>query len=152
MVEEHFRMYRDRYVKQYSRRAVCVENAEDIVQNAYLMALTYINTYDSSQPFNAWFSKIVHNEFLKWRRDYMLNGMTVEIDEEEHFEPVRMSEYLHNIVDDIKGARPPFDEVFELIFVKNFSMNAASELTGVQYMKVVRAVHRFKERMKKKYK
>jgi RNA polymerase sigma-70 factor, ECF subfamily len=63
-------------VARHMRRAFSVayrvlehrEDAEDVVQDAFIRALERIDTLDRSRPFRAWFYRIVVNQALNFRR------------------------------------------------------------------------------------
>lgn len=63
-------------VTRHMRRAFSVayrilehrEDAEDVVQDAFIRALERIDTLDRGRPFRAWFYRIVVNQALNFRR------------------------------------------------------------------------------------
>jgi RNA polymerase sigma-70 factor, ECF subfamily len=63
-------------VARHMRRAFSIawrilehrEDAEDVVQDAFLRALEGIGTLDTSRPFSPWFHRIVLNQALNFRR------------------------------------------------------------------------------------
>ena len=63
-------------VSQHMRRAFAVayrileqrEDAEDVVQDAFVRALEHIDQLDRSRPFRPWFLRIVVNQALNFRR------------------------------------------------------------------------------------
>jgi RNA polymerase sigma-70 factor, ECF subfamily len=63
-------------VARHMRRAFSIawrilehrEDAEDVVQNAFVRALEGIGTLDRSRPFRPWFYRIVVNQALNFRR------------------------------------------------------------------------------------
>jgi RNA polymerase sigma-70 factor, ECF subfamily len=67
-------------VSHYMRRAFSVayrilehrEDAEDVVQDAFLRALERIGSLDVERPFRAWFFRIVVNQALNLRRSRAL--------------------------------------------------------------------------------
>lgn len=62
----------DELARRYARRAFAVayrilrqtQDAEDLVQDAFIAALDAINSFDSTRPFGPWFFKIVVNRSL----------------------------------------------------------------------------------------
>jgi RNA polymerase sigma-70 factor (ECF subfamily) len=65
----------DELVRRYIRRAFAVayrllghrEDAEDLVQDAFVSALEHIGTFDLTRPFGPWFFRIVVNRGLNLR-------------------------------------------------------------------------------------
>jgi RNA polymerase sigma-70 factor, ECF subfamily len=63
-------------VARHMRRAFSVayrilehrEDAEDVVQDAFIRALERLDTHDRSRPFRPWFYRIVVNQALNFRR------------------------------------------------------------------------------------
>jgi RNA polymerase sigma-70 factor (ECF subfamily) len=66
----------DRLVTRYMRRAYAVahrllgnrEDAEDLVQDAFLTVLARIGDFDASRPFSPWFFRILVNRGLNQRK------------------------------------------------------------------------------------
>jgi RNA polymerase sigma-70 factor, ECF subfamily len=64
-------------VARHMRRAFSIawrilehrEDAEDVVQDAFLRALERIGTLDAARPFRPWFYRIVVNQALNFRRN-----------------------------------------------------------------------------------
>jgi RNA polymerase sigma-70 factor, ECF subfamily len=64
-------------VARHMRRAFSIawrilehrEDAEDVVQDAFLRALERIGTLDAARPFRPWFHRIVVNQALNFRRN-----------------------------------------------------------------------------------
>jgi RNA polymerase sigma factor (sigma-70 family) len=81
------RFYRNKYqtlVKNYSIRCGSVEDAEDIVQEAFTRALTYKSSYKPEEYFSNWMTRIVYHCFCDWKRDQKLQGGTITFNEEDH--------------------------------------------------------------------
>jgi RNA polymerase sigma factor (sigma-70 family) len=64
-----------------------LHDAEDIVQDAYLRALRYFDTYRGGDA-RAWMLTIVRNTFHTWRRRQRRQESVVEFDEDRHSEAV----------------------------------------------------------------
>ena len=66
----------DELVRRYMQRAFAVayrvlghrEDAEDLVQEAFMVTLERIDTFDTTRPFAPWFLRIVANRALSARR------------------------------------------------------------------------------------
>jgi len=66
----------DRLVERHLRRAYALaywvlgdrEDAEDVVQEAFVRAYTNLHRYDGRRPFAPWFYRILLNRALNWRR------------------------------------------------------------------------------------
>src|SRR5688572_16919002 len=63
-------------VQRHSRRAFSIayrllqqrEDAEDVVQDAFIRALEHMHTLEHGRPFRPWFHRIVVNHALNYRR------------------------------------------------------------------------------------
>lgn len=66
----------DRLVERHLRRAYALayrvlghrEDAEDVVQEAFVRAYANLHRYDGRRPFAPWFYRILLNRALNWRR------------------------------------------------------------------------------------
>lgn len=66
----------DTLARRYAQRAFEIayrvmghrQDAEDLVQDAFIAALDGIHTFDASRPFGPWFARIVFNRGLNARR------------------------------------------------------------------------------------
>jgi RNA polymerase sigma-70 factor (ECF subfamily) len=66
----------DTLARRYAQRAFEIayrvlghrQDAEDLVQDAFMAALDGIHTFDASRPFGPWFARIVFNRGLNARR------------------------------------------------------------------------------------
>lgn len=82
-VEQHYRENFDRLVSVYSRR-FGHHNAEDIVQEAYTRALTYLHTYHGPS-FDAWLSKILFRCVSDCLREQSSGDVTLNEEMEQDF-------------------------------------------------------------------
>jgi RNA polymerase sigma factor (sigma-70 family) len=80
IIEDYYKENFDKLVKSYKYRAGSVQNAEDIIQQAFMYAYKYKKKYDPKQPFERWFSVILRNTFVDYMADVRLDGMTKDID------------------------------------------------------------------------
>jgi RNA polymerase sigma-70 factor (ECF subfamily) len=70
-------------VQRHSRRAFSIafrllqqrEDAEDVVQDAFIRALEHMHTLERGRPFRPWFHRIVVNHALNFRRSRAIRTM-----------------------------------------------------------------------------
>ena len=74
VVAEHYRANIDRLVVKMRRRTGCIQDAFDIVQSAYELALRYYPTM--RDEFNPWFNMILCNAEKKFEKDRRAAGLT----------------------------------------------------------------------------
>lgn len=71
---------------RYIMRTVKVnqQTAEDILQDTFIKAYRYINSFDPSLKFSSWIYRIAHNESISYWRKNQKNVDFVSIDKEEN--------------------------------------------------------------------
>lgn len=84
-IEEFYRENCDLYVRRLSRQAGSYSNAEDVVQEAFLRALQYSDSYTISDNNNLekWFNSILRRALVDFKRIETKQGMVVETDSGE---------------------------------------------------------------------
>jgi hypothetical protein len=60
--------HRPRYSASRARLVPTREDAEDVVQDAFLSAMKAIGSFDVSRPFGPWITRIVVNQGITFRR------------------------------------------------------------------------------------
>ncbi len=58
------------------------EDADDVLQEAFIKAYVNLNDYDHSLPFGAWMYRITHNETISHFRKQRVRPRTVETEED----------------------------------------------------------------------
>lgn len=69
-----------RYVKRLGINSP--EDADDVLQEAFIKAYVNLNDYDPSLPFGAWMYRITHNETISHFRKQRVRPRTVETEED----------------------------------------------------------------------
>lgn len=89
MLEEYYKKSKDQHVSNIRKRLSSnKEEAEDIVQNAFIQALIYFHNYDVKKGKIAnWFSKILYRSFLNYKK------------KETNFIPISNCHYLEDDID-----------------------------------------------------
>lgn len=154
IVEKHFKHNRDWYVRKILRRAGSLENAEDIVQDAYHNALKHYATYIEGMPFNAWFYRILGNALKKFKK--FERGGSCEFDEEdiaiESPDPSLTQQMFKDIESTIeKTTREDVKEVLSLYFLYGFHFREVEMISQMPYRNVVFHVSEFRKTLKKGY-
>lgn len=82
LIEKFYKEYRNRLVNETKKKVGSIYNAEDVVQEAFLRALTYCGTFDPDKgPFEEWFSRIIANAGKDFNKVERLHGMFEDIDQ-----------------------------------------------------------------------
>lgn len=77
----HYRHNRENEVKRFSYRAGGIENAEDVVQEAYTRAITYLHAWDRDKTsFGQWFSTVLDNALRDFKREERQQGLVMQED------------------------------------------------------------------------
>lgn len=141
-------------IKRVSFRAGSPENAEDIVQEAFVRALKYWNSYDpEKKELGAWFNSILNNALRAFKKDERLYGMCDEFNEEE-VDGVVLSQTksgLRKFIDRAIAERPSnVADVLHLYFVLGYKPREIVEVTDADAAFVSRMVYNFREELKEK--
>lgn len=155
LIERHYKENFNKLVKAYSRKAGSVENAEDIVQEAFSLALRYSDSYDERYcNFKAWFDRILFNAFrLKMKEERRL-GMTEEIDEDLiEQEELNLTDKVtvERLREEMDKRSPHIAEQLNLFFFKEYGVKQVSLVTGLPFRTVDSTINRFKNEMRAKY-
>ena len=154
-LERYYRDERDNLLRRLNFGAGTPENAEDVLQEAFVRALTYWNTFDpENKELGAWFSTILKNSLRDFKRDEWLFGMGEEFDEELYDPqemPVEEGELIRQIYELVDGKIESQKEILLLYFDKHYGLKDIHNITGQSRENVKKVVHRFKQEVKEKY-
>ena len=141
------------FVKKVKRRAGSVENAEDVVQEAFARALKYIGSFkEGKQNFDAWFNTILNNSLRTFMRNEKLYGMNMELDEEKLDGVEFMGVYRHAKNDIRKMIEShPQKEILSLFYISGYSSREISELVDSPLGTIFTTITRFQKEVKEKY-
>lgn len=128
----------------------------DIMQTAYLNALSHLDGFSGRARFSTWLTRIaVHEAFARLRRSRRLEPLT-ELDAEEPTmaspEPGPEDRFgsreLRSFLEDAVDALPEvFRTAFVLRSVENLSVSETSEVLGIPEETVKTRHHRARERL-----
>lgn len=70
IIEIHYRENFNRLVHQLSGRSGGWHNSQDVIQDAYMRAWQYFDTFDKDTgDFEAWFNSILHNSLRAFHNE-----------------------------------------------------------------------------------
>lgn len=155
VLEEFYKERRDDLVRRLSYGAGTQWNAEDVLQEAFVRALTYWDTFDPEhKELGAWFSTILKNSLRDFKRDEWLFGMGEEFDEDQ-YDPQEMTlkedELIRKIYELVEGKLDHQQEVLLLYFEKHYSFSDIHKITGLKLTAIKSVVARFKAEVKERY-
>lgn len=156
-IEQFYKDYYDLYVRRNSRRAGGIENAEDIVQEAFCRALKYADSFEirEDKHMETWFNTIVRRSLYDFKRIELKQGMTAATDsgESEAIEISGVDQMMADeIVEAIEGKKNlDHRNVLFLAFLRNYPPRDIVEVLDLNIRNVNTIVDRFKSEMGEKY-
>lgn len=146
---------RDNLLRRISFRAGSPENAEDILQEAFVRALTYWDTFNPEvKSLGAWFNTILKNASTDFKRQEWLFGMGEEFDEEQ-YEPQEMSikevDLVKKIYEMVDGKIDNHQEILLLYYEKHYSPKDIANITDAKVKTIKQVIWRFKTEVIERY-
>jgi len=135
------------------------EDAEDIMQEAFLKAFRNINQFHGEVTFGAWLKKIVINRSLDHvRKNKKIPGFTYTIEEEEvidnDIEFIREDITIDRIKDEIGKLAEGYRLVLSLYLLEGYDHDEIAEILGISpstsRSQFTRAKKKLAENLKKK--
>ncbi len=134
------------------------EDAQDVVQDAYLRALKYFGGFrgDDSGDARAWVLTIVRNTAHTWRRRHRTDALATEFDEEQHSEVIAGDHPAAALDRDLARTSvrqaleqlgPEFREVIILRELEGLSYKEISDVVGVPVGTVMSRLSRARQRL-----
>jgi len=162
-IEQHYAENFDKLVKRFSHRAGGVADAEDVVQEAFALALKYKDSFNPDNvygekghktEFGGWFNGILNNSLKLYKKKERLLGMSVEYSEDMD-ELVPLMEWEDNLIEAVKKdiARKP-EQVRQALWLYIFKQYKPREIAQVVEMSnayIRTSVKEFKQEMRAKY-
>lgn len=146
---------RDNLLRRLSYGAGTQWNAEDVLQEAFVRALTYWDTFDpDNKELGAWFSTILKNSLRDFKRDEWLFGMGEEFDEEQYDPqemPIGEVELVKKIYEMVDGKTDNHQEILLLYFDKHYSPKDIANVTTEKVKTIKQVVWRFKTEVIERY-
>ncbi len=128
-------------------------DADDVVQESYLRALTFFDSFRGGDG-RAWMLSIVRNTCFTWLRKHRAYDLAVEFDEDLHGSAVSSPETLqlreadaqsvHNALEKLPAE---FREVLVLREMEGFSYKEISEIAGIAIGTVMSRLARARKRL-----
>ena len=135
-------------------------DAEDVVQDAFLRAFTYRDTFrgEGAESARAWLLTIVRNTAFSWRRREGRSALATEFDETQHSDSVAgehpeaallrgaTRERLQRAIDQLP---PEFREVIVLRELEGMSYREIGDVVGVPAGTAMSRLSRARERLQR---
>lgn len=155
-IEQHYIDNRRMLVKVMTNRAGSVENAEDIVQEAFARALRYRSSFSVyKKELRAWINAILNNTLRDFKIDERRMGMSVEYSEDMD-EPCPLHEWESDMVnaiysDILKKKSTVLRQVLYLYFFKGYKPREIAQVVDTSNGYVRMSVNEFKHLIRDKY-
>lgn len=151
VLENYYRANHQRLVDNYARRCGNPADAEDVVQEAFTKALTYIDRYSTSEPFSNWMTRIVYNTFCDWKKEQRAGFSCVSFND-EHYDPIEGNEEKKALVAKVRAYIDGYDdaskEIINLFYFCNYKAREIADICGVPIGLVLKTLYQFRNLMK----
>lgn len=152
--------YKDNYqllVKRIKARRMQEADAEDVVQEAFVRALKYQDSFNPDrQEIGAWFNTILNNSFKDYRHANFTGDYSFT--EEEHmneFDEAEITWMDQDLIVRIKKEVQEINEnhrdIIELVVLNNYKYKEASQILDESIDNIKKVVYRFKQGLREKY-
>lgn len=153
LLEKFYNKERRVLLKRLNFRCDVPEDAEDVLQESFARALTYIDSFDPErQELGAWFNTIMNNALRDLKQEQRLQGAVIPLEDMDTictYDPETYSEELNKI----KGfiAETPHPKALELYFFQGYSMSDIVKVEDIAYKNLHSLIYRFKIKMKEHF-
>ena len=152
-VEAHYLANRDKIIKKITFKAGSVQDAEDVVQEAYCRALTYIHAYNPNEfEFSRWFSRLFQNVWRDILTEKYQRGKPAEISETDYvcYKFESNAPQLMELVYDAIFATENADhrELLTLYLIYGYKLREVADIMGMLPGTVNQVLYRFKDELK----
>lgn len=155
ILEDFYKDERENLLRRLNYGAGSPSNAEDVLQEAFVRALIYWDTFDPERKeLGAWFNTIMRNALRDFKREEWLFGMGEEFDEEQYDPqemPVNESELVKKIYEMVDGKIDDHQEILLLYFEKHYSPKDIANITNFKVKTIKQVVWRFKNEVLERY-
>lgn len=155
VIENHFRDSYDKMIKRVLRPSGSLQNAEDIVMEAYTRALKYSDRFDPNlSTFEGWFQGILRNSFKDFVSDVYRKGMGLDVVDKETFCGVNFNEeaFMNSVNKEISNIKDEKrQEVVRMYVIGQYKPKEISEAIGVKNSYVRNTVRNFFKFIVEKY-
>jgi len=128
-------------------------NAEDVVQEAFTRALTYIEAYDPAiKPLPAWFNTILNNALKDFKKAERNAGTTTEEGVIQELDSsVFKSEVVEDLVTQINDMQYPAKEILKQFVVLGFTAKEVVQTTDLNIHSVRKCIADFYKSAREQY-
>jgi RNA polymerase sigma-70 factor (ECF subfamily) len=132
------------------------DDAEDVMQEAFIKAFNKLNSFKQQSTFGAWLKRIVINESLSWIK----NKKTISINSLENLEQIEIVEEqieiditnqnIQNILNAIRTLKENQRVAITLQLIEGYDYEEISQIMQLSYANVRTLVSRAKAKLREK--
>lgn len=135
------------------------DEAEDIMQEAFLTAFTKLHTFKGDANFGAWLKRIVINQSIsKYRKQDFHEDIENEViankindDEEETPEESYTNLKAKEVIAAINSLKPNYQMILTLHFIEGYDFEEICEIMNLSYANCRTMLSRAKESLRKRF-
>ena len=147
-----------RYVKRLVH--VTKEEAEDILQEAFIKIWTNLNAFDQNMKLSSWIYRIVHNQAVSWLRKKKSFGKDQQVqwndsdfaditDDTPFGDQTELNDSHIFTIEILEQMPLPYKEVLVLKFLENMSYEEISDVLKIPEGTVATRINRAKKSFRK---
>ena len=152
LLEQYYRDNREALIKKIKNRAITPENAEDIIQEAFLRAWKYWPSFDPNiGHIEPWFGIILNNSLKDYMKSVRLLGMAYELDEDKlephevNWDELTKDRDIDALLSTKNGLRR---EVLTLALKYNYTTKEIGQLINANKRTISQYIWEFKQELK----
>lgn len=157
LLTAHYNENSETLKKNLGRPAGSLENAEDVVQEAYARALQYLPSYKPERgKFGAWFSTILTRCLKDFTAEERSCGTKVDpdtIDDEMFSEDDELFQWV--TADELKrrilNKQEAHSEVLEMYFIEQYTWTDIHRVLDISKVNIKQIIYRFKGDMRNEF-
>ncbi len=145
-----------RYAKAMYQVAVRItgncDDAEDVMQEAFIKAFDKLHSYKAKASFGAWLKRIVVNEALSWLRQRKnmtcIDRIDTVIESEPDIDIDENKVKIELVLDAINRLRDNYRVAVNLYFIEGYDYEEMMQILNLSYANVRTLVSRAKQKLK----
>jgi len=153
-------VYNRYYLAMYNTAVRIVkqtDEAEDIMQEAFLTAFTKLHTFKGESDFGPWLKRIVVNqsitryrkkEYTEELEDYKIKDLTDETEEESEDSYSRLK--ANEVLKTIHSLKKNYSTVLTLHYIEGYDYEEIAEIMNISYANSRTMISRAKDSLRKK--
>jgi RNA polymerase sigma-70 factor (ECF subfamily) len=149
-------IYRLYYKAMYNTALRIVGNsddAEDVMQEAFIKAFDKIHSYSAKATFGAWLKRIVINESISWIRKNtkmeLVDNFPVSTEPETELEINDNDLEIQQVMTALNNLKSNYKIILSLHFIEGYDYEELTEILNISYANVRTMIFRAKSSLKK---